>query len=119
MKENNKSIIIDIPKYNGAAIYALVDQNNKRYVGSTNHLNRRIKTHRCFMNMVLTKGENGFVNPKLTTAIKNGSIFMCEVLAYIKTELSKNEAEEIERVFIQHFGGIENTYNVFPIKNKV
>lgn len=37
--------ITDIPEYNGSAVYALVDENGKRYIGSTKHLRSRMKQH--------------------------------------------------------------------------
>jgi len=111
--------ILDIPEYNGAAVYALVDDNGKRYIGSTLHLKDRIKQHKAMMRTVYNHGPNGFVNPKITSALLEGLTFRCEILVMINTDVSKYELEEMERVFVKHFGGTNNTYNCKPLKCKV
>ena len=39
-----------IDDYNGAAIYSLVDENGKRYIGQAIHLQQRLETHRRVLN---------------------------------------------------------------------
>ncbi len=111
--------ISNIPEYNGAAVYALVDDNGKRYIGSSNHLRRRIKSHNSYMRTALRTGHSGFLNDEIEKALLNGANFKCEILAQINTDVSKHELEEIERIFLKHYGGLENTYNTIPLKHKV
>ena len=116
----NKTIpIVNIPEYNGAAVYALVDKDGKRYIGSTLHLKSRIKQHISLMRTVYKYGPNGWVNPKITKALLDGVVFQCEVLAMINSDISKHELEEIERVFVKHYSDIGDTYNCKPLKCKV
>lgn len=117
--KNNIYQILDIPEYNGAAVYSLVDEEGKRYIGSTTHLRSRIKQHNTHMRIVIRDGHDGFLNQKIENAVLNGAKFRCEILAKIYGEITKHELEEIERIFIKRYGGIDNTYNFIPIKHKV
>lgn len=118
-KAKGSSLIVNIPEYNGAAIYALVDDNGKRYIGSTLRLRDRISQHNSMMKTVRKNSPNGLVSYKIANAVLEGHTFRCEILAMINTNVSKHELEEIERIFLKHFGGIENTYNCIPIKHRV
>lgn len=111
--------ILNVPEYNGAAVYALVDENGKRYIGSTVHLKNRIKQHSTYMRTAIRDGHSGFLNAKLENALLKGTIFKCEILAKVNVEITKKELEEMERIFLKHFGGIENTYNHIPLKHRV
>lgn len=75
MKENCKYQIANIPEYNGAGIYALVDDNGKRYIGSSVHLRSRIKQHNTYMRVAIIDGHSGFLNPKIENALLNGANF--------------------------------------------
>lgn len=71
------------------------------------------------MSITIREGHSGFLNPKIEYAVLNGAVFRCEILAKINSEITKHELEEIERIFLKHYGGIENTYNHLPLKHRV
>lgn len=113
-KTKKPPIISNIPDYNGAAVYALIDDKGKAYIGSTLHLKMRIMQHNSMMRTVCPGSRNGLVNSKIASAILEGRTFRCKVLVKVYEQVSKHELEDIERVFINHFGGNENTYNMKP-----
>ncbi len=103
--------ITNIPEYEGAAIYALIDEDGKAYVGSTKNLRSRIRQHNGLMRMILKHGISGLISKNLGEAVVSGKTFRCEILAKINIEMSKREIETIENVFIRHYGGYNKTYN--------
>ena len=123
MKVINKNYylyqIIDIPKYNGAGVYSLLDDDGKRYIGSSFHIRSRIKQHNTYMRLAIRDGYSGFLNSKMTNALLCGKNFKCEILVKIYREITKQELEEIERIFLMHYGGIDNTYNGIPLRHKI
>lgn len=116
MKENR---IIDIPAAPVCGIYSLVDNNGKRYIGSSKNIKQRVLSHSFHMNNFAREGKDGFLNPSLEKAVADGLFFRCEVLAEFHCSMSKDELREIERIFINKFGGIQNTHNYQPINHKI
>lgn len=117
MSKKVNSPLYEVPNYEGTAIYALVGTSGKRYIGSCLNLKNRMLQHKTHMKQALVQGHDGFLNPKLEEAIQNGEKFRCEIIAQINADLSQRELHEIERIFLKHFGGVENTYNYAPIKH--
>lgn len=111
--------ISDIPDYSGAAVYALVDDDGKRYIGSTKNANKRIKQHYSRMKNAKKKRKKGLPNDKIASAVKSGKKFRCEILLQINADVTNKELREFERILLSFYGGIENTYNKAPIKHKV
>ena len=114
-----KGRIKNIPEYSGIGVYALVDENGKRYIGSSKNVQRRIKQHNTHMNVFFRDGHSGFLNPKIEQALSSGAVFSCEVLCEIHSDVSKYELEEIERIFLNKYGGYDECYNFIPIKHRV
>lgn len=107
--------ILKIPDHSGPAIYALVDQNGKRYIGSSCNLQRRIKEHDREIRRVLRGENSGFLSNSLTSAVLMGLEFKVEVLATYENMDSKNLLK-IERACLLAAGGLQNTYNSQAIK---
>lgn len=119
MKKQVRNPLLCIPDYNGAGVYALVDEYNKKYIGSSIHVRDRIKRHKSCMLSSLRDGHNCFLNPKIERALHLGAVFSCEVLCEVHSDVSRYELEEIERIFLDKFGGFDGTYNYKPIRHRV
>lgn len=108
--------------YEGAAIYSLVDQRGKRYVGQALHLQKRLETHRKELNRVVlqptyTESPEG---QKLVQAVRNGSRFRVEILKRIPwNEATANNLRYWEYYYLELFGGLEKTYNAGVIPSPV
>lgn len=116
---NDNYIISDVPTVAFGGIYSLIDENGKRYIGSSKNIKSRVSFHNTHFKNFLRDGADGFVNPAIKDALKNGSRFRCEVLASFNCELSSRELREIERVFIAKFGGYDALYNCSVISHKI
>lgn len=99
--------------YEGAAIYSLVGDDGKRYIGQATHLQRRLDAHRQAMNKIWKRkctcspeGSN------LVDAVLRGVKFKVEVLRKIPwTEASVNNLRYWEKHYFNVYGGFEGTYN--------
>lgn len=104
-------------KYNGAAIYSLVDDKGKRYIGKTIHLQNRLNTHRHELNKVYRTQSKDFTNEgqKLVNAALNGTVFRVEVLLFIPPEsVTENFLRLLECYYYSKYGGLDRTYNSTP-----
>lgn len=100
-------------------IYALIDNNGKRYIGSSKNIKNRVYFHNIHFKLFLRDGVDGYVNPAMKEALANGLRFRCEVLASFNCDMSSRELREVERVFIAKYGGIDALYNYSVIAHKV
>ena len=119
VKKRGAELIIGIPDSPVCGIYALADSAGKRYIGSSQNIRQRVLSHKYHMNAFLRDGEDGFLNPAMKEAVKAGESFRCEVLAAFHCAMERSELREVERLFINKFGGYENTYNYSVILHKV
>jgi predicted GIY-YIG superfamily endonuclease len=106
-----------IDDYNGAAIYSLVDENGKRYIGQAIHLQQRLETHRRVLNRAY-KGLPITVieNENLLNAASKGKKFKVEILLKIPWyETTVNMLRYYENYYFQKYGGYNGTYNIAPI----
>lgn len=109
-----------VPDYNGAAVYALESTSGKLYIGSTQNLQKRIEQHRVQMRICAETGHSGYLNSKIEACIHSGERFKCKILAQINpSDLLQKELVELERVFLRHFGGTDNTLNEMNIRHKL
>lgn len=105
--------------YDGSAIYALVDENGKRYIGRASHLQRRLKAHRSAFRKILKSTpeqlEQRYLSEgkKIVEALFNGTVFHAEILKSFPEvyEASHNELAQWETHFLKEYGGQEQTYN--------
>lgn len=102
--------------FKGSAVYALVDEDGKRYIGQSKHLLRRLVTHRAALRRI-RKGEHYYgslENAKITEAVKNGKTFRVEVLKTFPDvyEASLKQLVYWENYYIEQYGGPEQTYNI-------
>lgn len=107
--------LIPAPAYAGAAIYALIDETGKRYIGSTNNLKRRLRTHNQGIRDALNCGHSCFSSWWFVEAILAGHTFTVEVLAQLPDNTTRQQREELERFYLQESGGRSATYNVMPV----
>lgn len=112
-------LISNIPKAYICGIYALEDSKGKVYIGSSKDVRSRCLAHRSYMNVCKDTGHSGFLNEDIEKAVLSGERFSCKVLATFDCEMSSDELREIERIFIQKFGGLDNTYNKAKITHRV
>lgn len=107
-----------IDDYNGAAIYSLVDDKGKRYIGQALHLQQRLETHRRALNKAFKEPNNIEIveNANLIKAVRNGVKFKVEILYKIPYhETTKNMLRYYENYYFQKYGGYNDTYNITPI----
>lgn len=99
--------------YDGSAIYALVDDNGKCYVGQSKHLQARLKTHRKCFQAILNGNTNTGEGAKITEAVLSGVKFHAKVLKAFPEvyETSRNNLARWERHFFDKLGGLDGTYN--------
>lgn len=116
---NDNYIISNAPTTAFGGIYSLIDENGKRYIGSSKNIKKRVAFHSLHFKLFLRDGADGYVNPAMKDALKKGCRFRCEVLASFNCELSSKELREIERVFIVKYGGYDVLYNHSIIPHKI
>lgn len=113
-----KSILIkDIPEYNGPGVYALIDVNGKKYIGSSLHIRARILAHLSSFRKMQCCGESKFgknyiSNYEFCDAIKSGMVFSAVVVAKLHPGANIYDLLDLERYYLSLAGGIERTYNV-------
>lgn len=93
-------------EYEGAAIYALVDDDGKMYIGRTYTLQKRLHTHRRALNCARA-GERGYTyeGHRLIDAAAAGKNFHAIVLKSIPPEkASENEVRYWECYYYQLYG---------------
>ena len=107
--------------YNGSAIYSLVDKNGKRYIGQAKTLQRRLESHRIYLNQAYMNPEcNVDEGKKLIDAVRCGTIFSVEILRKIPwNKASYNTLRYWENYYLEKYGGIENTYNTACVPSPV
>ncbi len=104
--------------YNEAAIYSLVDENGKRYIGQAIRLQNRLETHRRALNKAYKEPDNEEIteNANLIKAVREGLKFRVEILYKIPYyERTKNMLRYYENYYHVKYGGYKNTYNIAPI----
>jgi len=116
-KLKTMQILCDIPEdYDGPAIYALIDDEGKKYICSTMHLRQRLLSHKTHMKIALVDGINGFINQKLVDAVLSGRKFHAVILEQFPANIGPERLMEREGFHLESCGGIDNTYNLVPIK---
>ena len=100
-------------EYDGSAIYALVDENGKAYIGRAKHLQNRLKTHRSNFRRILANKATAGEGIKLTEAVLRGEKFHAEILKDFPEvyEASQNTLAYWEEYYFKKYGGLEHTYN--------
>lgn len=110
MKKAN--VLMDIPCYNGPAIYALIDDSGKKYIGSTSDFQRRIKTWQAFMRKALKEGSrNGLLPHAITDALLAGKTFRVAVIEELPRSMCFRDRVAHERTALAECGGLCSTYN--------
>ena len=104
-------VLANIPKYNGAAVYALIDEQGKRYIGSTSNLGSRLKTHSFGIRQALAEGVATWLPLSLVNAVTQGHTFRVEVLRSFPEGASQEDLRREERSWILAAGGCACTYN--------
>lgn len=107
-----EELISNIPDTSICGIYSLVDSKGKRYIGSSKNISQRLQQHRNSIRRCLSTGRDAFMNQSMQAAVLAGERFRCEILATFSCDMSTTELQQIERVFIKKFGGVDGTYNL-------
>lgn len=102
--------------YNGACIYSLIDSNGNRYIGQAMHAKQRYNQHR----QELSKAKRGIPSSneglKMREAVLSGAVFRFEILIKIDwQDASINILRDLEKYYLDIYGGIDNTYNTAPV----
>ena len=119
-QKNAAELIKNIPSYNGPGVYALIDENGKKYIGSSIHVHSRILAHLSTFRKILKYGENrhrkDYVsNYYLCDAIKSGAVFSAVVIEKLKQGGNIYELVDLERFYLEKAGGLGATYNMYPV----
>lgn len=103
--------MLDIPDYAGPGVYSIIDENGKRYIGSSKNIKKRIQEHNS--SMIKAAKDTGIwaVNKEIDSAVKNGVSFRVEVLHKFEDGCTFYDLVDMERKYIDYFGGAKNTYN--------
>lgn len=110
--------ISDIPTYNGAGIYALIDERGKKYIGSSLHIAHRVRTHQKNLRLALNGHSTSFEPPQIENAVLSGIKLKSEILFKCKNGTSSDVLRKIEGFYVALFGGTSKTYNVImPTSN--
>lgn len=111
--QEKKELLTWDTDYNGSAIYSLVDENGKRYIGQAKHLQHRLWGHRSALRRALNGNIYYSEGAKLVEAVQNGTTFKVEVLKMFPDvyEVARNTLAYWEQYYLDKYGGIEGTYN--------
>lgn len=113
-----KEIIQNIPDYNGPGVYAIIDQNGKKYIGSSLHINSRLLDHKRSLNNAIKRNQNGEnVTLALQKAAVEGQIFDAVILEKLPNGGTFYDLMDMERKHLEASGGIKRTYNSMFIKD--
>jgi predicted GIY-YIG superfamily endonuclease len=98
--------------YNGAGIYSLTDENGKKYIGQSKHIQDRLHTHRQNLNRAAKNIEvHAIENEGLIEYAKNGGVLTAEILLKLPWNMAtKNNLRHFEGVFCRKYG-YKNIYN--------
>lgn len=123
MQPEKQIVISDVFKnidddYDGPAVYALIDDEGKKYIGATNELKTRLQFHATHIKILLRDSIDGFLNEKMKDAILHGRKFHVEILEKLPAGISKEELNNREYYYLEKEGGCNSTYNMRPIKLK-
>lgn len=113
-------ILIEDCNYNDlkgkCGVYALIDENDVPYIGSTVNLFQRIRFHNACFNDIIKKGYNAFENSYVNKSVMRGMRFRLVILASFAIDSVKlEELREIEQYYIILAGGLTATYNVLAV----
>ncbi len=97
-------VILFIPEYSGAGIYALINVSSGRmYIGSAINIRQRIKSHD-------TRMRNGYPNERFKSDVAMGDFFTTIILEKMDSP-TKAELLEKEASYIKHFNALSDGYN--------
>lgn len=101
--------------YNGAGIYCLTDENGKKYIGQSKHIQDRLHTHRQNLNRAAKNYEvHAIENEGLIEYARNGGVLTAEILLKLPWNMAtKNNLRHFEGVFCEKYG-YKNIYNSIP-----
>lgn len=111
--------IIDLTNgYNGAGVYALVDEKGMPYIGSSVNVRKRLKEHNFNIGQAKIGNPTGFSNPKLDEASYRGEVFAAIVLYKLPIGAQRCSLREAERYYAALVGSIGDTYNCLKVGNR-
>lgn len=110
-------MIKDVPGYTGAGVYALVDENGKKYIGSAKNVKSRIQKHNKELQKALD-GETSQASKSMIDAAKAGHIFRAVLVEKLPESGSLYDLRDMERRYLNEAGGLKSTYNTEEVPNQ-
>ena len=108
--------------FEGSAIYSLIDEDGKRYIGQAVDVQRRLHAHRMALNRAFRNPDaESDEGQALCDYARSGRTFTVEILKKFKwSEATYNILCYWEAYFVEKFGGYKNTYNsqIVPVVNE-
>ncbi len=109
---NRNTMLSNVPNYKGAAVYALIDEDGKKYIGSTcNFKNRMLRWRVSMMKAVNAGCYVGNGPQSISEAVIAGHRFRAEIIEMLPPNISKSDLLLHEKNALDAAGGVENTYN--------
>lgn len=102
--------LFEIPEYDGMGIYAIIDENDKMYIGSSKNIKSRLSQHRNAL-------AGGYGNKKLLEALEKGLTFRCEILEKVPFGHDTYHLREREKYYSEKYDSFQSGYNVDPIQH--
>lgn len=103
-------------EYEGAAIYALVDDEGKMYIGQAQCLQKRLYAHLQALKRAANDGRKGGCRGegrRLSEAVANGKKFVVKILRTFPEEyITLNVLRYWEGHYYRHFGKVANRWEV-------
>lgn len=110
-------MIKDVPGYTGAGVYALVDENGKKYIGSAKNVKSRIQKHNKELQKALD-GETSQASKSMIDAAKAGHIFRAVLVEKLPDTGNMYDLRDMERRYLDDAGGTKSTYNTAEVPNQ-
>ena len=111
------TVIRSIPDFEGAGVYALIDDTGRKYIGSSVNTKKRIMSHEISFQRVLRDGAAPNVGNKLVNAVLSGMQFDAVLLQELPNGANFYDLMDMEKRYLDENGGCKNTYNAMPIKD--
>lgn len=110
-------MIKDVPGYTGAGVYALIDENGKKYIGSAKNVKARVRQHDKELQKALDN-KTSCASKSLIDAVKAGHIFRAELVEKLPDTGNMYDLRDMERHYLDDAGGIKSTYNTEEVPNQ-
>lgn len=115
MKEGK--VLRNFVGYEGPGVYALIDDEGKKYIGSSINVKKRVFAHEANFRRVLKRGNSPYCGNKLADAVLHGKRFSSVLIEPLERGGSFHDLLAMERKALESEGGCDNTYNAMEVKD--